>query len=91
MVVIRALVFDFDGLILETETPAYQAWVEVYREFGHELPKELWLDYIGREGGSDDFFNAGFTRSIGEQSRVNAVAGNYSERIWNIHRNSLSF
>ena len=51
MVVIRALVFDFDGLILETETPAYQAWVEIYREFGHELPKELWLDYIGREGG----------------------------------------
>ena len=48
---IRALVFDFDGLILETETPAYQAWTEIYREFGHELPKELWLDYIGREGG----------------------------------------
>ena len=48
---VRALVFDFDGLILETETPAYQAWAEVYREFGHELPKELWLDYIGREGG----------------------------------------
>lgn len=47
---IRALVFDFDGLILETETPAYQAWVEIYREFGHELPKELWLEYIGREG-----------------------------------------
>jgi HAD superfamily hydrolase (TIGR01509 family) len=50
MVVIRALVFDFDGLILETETPAYQAWVEIYREFGHALPKELWLEYIGREG-----------------------------------------
>ena len=49
--VIRALVFDFDGLILETESPAYQAWVEIYREFGHELPKALWLDYIGREGG----------------------------------------
>jgi HAD superfamily hydrolase (TIGR01509 family) len=51
MVVIRGLVFDFDGLILETETPAYQAWAEVYREFGHELPKALWLEYIGREGG----------------------------------------
>ena len=47
---IRALIFDFDGLILETEMPAYQAWAEVYREFGRELPKELWLDYIGREG-----------------------------------------
>jgi HAD superfamily hydrolase (TIGR01509 family) len=51
MVVIRALVFDFDGLILETEMPAYQAWAEIYRELGHELPKELWLEYIGREGG----------------------------------------
>jgi beta-phosphoglucomutase-like phosphatase (HAD superfamily) len=29
--VIRALVFDFDGLILETETPAYQTWAEIYR------------------------------------------------------------
>jgi HAD superfamily hydrolase (TIGR01509 family) len=48
---IRALVFDFDGLILETETPAYQAWVEIYRELGHELPKDRWLEYIGREGG----------------------------------------
>jgi len=48
---VRALIFDFDGLILETETPAYQAWVEIYRDLGHELPKALWLDYIGREGG----------------------------------------
>jgi len=56
VVVIGALVFDFDGLILETETPAYQAWVETYREFGHELPKALWLDYIGREGGWFDAF-----------------------------------
>lgn len=47
---VRALIFDFDGLILETEMPAYEAWVEIYRELGHELPKELWLDYIGREG-----------------------------------------
>lgn len=46
---IRALIFDFDGLILETETPAYQAWDEIYREFGHPLPKALWLEYIGRE------------------------------------------
>jgi hypothetical protein len=33
------------------------------------------------EGGSDDFFNAGSTRSIGEQSRVNAVAGNYPQGV----------
>jgi HAD superfamily hydrolase (TIGR01509 family) len=49
--VIRALVFDFDGLILETETPAYETWAEIYREHGQELPLDKWFDYIGREGG----------------------------------------
>jgi len=53
--VIRALVFDFDGLILETETPAYETWAEIYKEHGHELPLDRWFDYIGREGG---FFDA---------------------------------
>jgi HAD superfamily hydrolase (TIGR01509 family) len=53
--VIRALVFDFDGLILETETPAYQTWAEIYREHGQALPLDRWFDYIGREGG---FFDA---------------------------------
>ena len=48
---IRALVFDFDGLILETEMPAYTSWAEVYREHGHELPLDRWFDYIGRGGG----------------------------------------
>ena len=52
---IRALVFDFDGLILETETPAYETWADIYREHGHELPLDRWFDYIGREGG---FFDA---------------------------------
>jgi len=51
--VIRALVFDFDGLILETETPAHQSWAEIYREHGHELPMDLWHGYIGSDTGFD--------------------------------------
>lgn len=47
----RAVVFDFDGLLLETEGPSYLSWTEVYRDHGHELPRDRWLDYIGREGG----------------------------------------
>ncbi len=50
---IRALVFDFDGLILETETPAHQSWAEIYREHGHELPMDLWHGYIGSDTGFD--------------------------------------
>jgi HAD superfamily hydrolase (TIGR01509 family) len=51
--VIRALVFDFDGLILETETPAYASWAEIFREHGHELPLDRWHDYIGSDTGFD--------------------------------------
>ncbi|MDP9252371.1 MAG: HAD family hydrolase [Chloroflexota bacterium] len=50
---IRALVFDFDGLILETETPAHQSWAEIYQEHGHELPMDLWHDYVGSDTGFD--------------------------------------
>ena len=45
---IKALIFDFDGLILDTESPEYQAWQEVFAEHGHELAPDLWADLIGR-------------------------------------------
>ena len=48
---IRALLFDFDGLILDTETPSYASWQEVYREHGHELPLDRWAAIIGTVGG----------------------------------------
>ena len=44
----RALVFDFDGLILETERPDYQSWREVYQEHGQDLTMDVWGDVIGR-------------------------------------------
>lgn len=36
---ISALVFDFDGLIVDTETPLVEAWVELHSE--HGLPYDL--------------------------------------------------
>lgn len=44
---IRALVFDFDGLILETETPIFVAWQELFRRHNCELTTEQWLHNIG--------------------------------------------
>jgi putative hydrolase of the HAD superfamily len=35
---LKALIFDFDGLILDTETPEYYALNEVYTVYGHKLP-----------------------------------------------------
>ena len=48
---IRALLFDFDGLIVDTETPSYASWQEVYRQHGHELPLDRWAAVIGTIGG----------------------------------------
>ena len=48
---IEALVFDFDGLILETEGPAFDTWAEIYREHGHVLPLEQWHLSIGTDRG----------------------------------------
>jgi HAD superfamily hydrolase (TIGR01509 family) len=44
---IRALIFDFDGLILETELPDLLAWQKVYREYGCRLSLSKWLTVIG--------------------------------------------
>ena len=44
---IRAIVFDFDGLILDTEEPVYRSWREVYEASGEELPFERWVQIVG--------------------------------------------
>ena len=44
---ITALIFDFDGLILETEEPIYRSWKEIYDEYNCELPLDKWVTIIG--------------------------------------------
>lgn len=45
---IRALIFDFDGLILDTEVCEYVSIAEEFTAHGVELPLHEWLDVIGR-------------------------------------------
>ena len=44
---IKALIFDFDGLLVDTETPQMQTWQRLYREFGAELRPEEWVQCLG--------------------------------------------
>lgn len=53
MVKIRALLFDFDGLILDTEWPDYESWQAVYLSHGQALPVETWGQIVGGNGASD--------------------------------------
>jgi len=45
--VIRGIIFDFDGLIVDTEWPVFQSWVEIFDFFGVELPFDQWSTIIG--------------------------------------------
>jgi HAD superfamily hydrolase (TIGR01509 family) len=44
---IKAFVFDFDGLILDTEEPVYRSWLELYQEHGEDLPFDRWIEIVG--------------------------------------------
>lgn len=50
---VRALVFDFDGLILETEGVLVRAWEAVWSDHGHELERDLWLANLGTKDSVD--------------------------------------
>jgi HAD superfamily hydrolase (TIGR01509 family) len=54
MLEIHALVFDFDGLILDTELPIYAAWCALFEDHGAYPPTiEEWAAEIGTVGGLD--------------------------------------
>jgi HAD superfamily hydrolase (TIGR01509 family) len=44
---IRGLLFDFDGLLVDTEAGAYLSWCEIYEEHGQELLVSDWLANVG--------------------------------------------
>jgi HAD superfamily hydrolase (TIGR01509 family) len=45
---IRAIIFDFDGLILDTESPSLQCWQELYTSYAIPFPLDQHLASTGR-------------------------------------------
>lgn len=50
---LRALIFDFDGTILDTESREFHHWQGLYREHGRELALADWQRGIGTWGAFD--------------------------------------
>jgi len=50
---VKALLFDFDGLIVDTESPSLAAWRWVYEEHGQELTLDRWSAAVGTIDGFD--------------------------------------
>lgn len=49
---LQAVVFDFDGLIMDTEEAEFQAWSSVFLDFGAELLMEEWCKCVGNAPGT---------------------------------------
>jgi beta-phosphoglucomutase-like phosphatase (HAD superfamily) len=53
---IKALLFDFDGLLMDTESPAVQIWQDIYAEHGADFPLDTWIRNV--VGSTDANFDA---------------------------------
>jgi HAD superfamily hydrolase (TIGR01509 family) len=48
-----ALIFDFDGLLVDTESTALRAWREQFAVHELDFPLEIWHTYIGSQGSQE--------------------------------------
>jgi putative hydrolase of the HAD superfamily len=46
---IRAVIFDFDGLVVDTESTGYLTWREIFQVHGHDLPVERYAQVVGTD------------------------------------------
>jgi HAD superfamily hydrolase (TIGR01509 family) len=54
---VKALIFDFDGTLLDTETPEFLTWQALYRRYGQQLDPQDWGRGIGTWGGFDPWLD----------------------------------
>ena len=48
-----SIILDFDGLVVDTETPIFDAWRAVYARHGQPLGLDEWQHALGTHGGFD--------------------------------------
>jgi HAD superfamily hydrolase (TIGR01509 family) len=53
-VAVRALLLDFDGTMVDTESVDWRSWEEVFAQHGVEVPRERFLLRIGTLNGPDE-------------------------------------
>jgi putative hydrolase of the HAD superfamily len=83
---IRAIVFDFDGTILDTESVAYDAFRGIFKEYGLELSLERWALGIGTWGAFDPYreMEEGLGRPVDRQAIESKYKMSYAERVRNL-------
>jgi len=74
---VQALVFDFDGTVLDTETPVFESWADTYLMAGAvPVSLERWLEDIGKADG----FGLDIRAELCSQLGVDALSAQVEER-----------
>lgn len=68
----RAIVFDYDGTIIDTERVIFTCWQEVFREHGLDLPLSDWAHVVGAASDAADPY-AMLARRLGRDVDRHAV------------------
>jgi HAD superfamily hydrolase (TIGR01509 family) len=58
-VAFTAVIFDFDGLIIDSESPLFEIWQEIYTDHGATLELQDWQHALGTQGGFDPYADLG--------------------------------
>jgi putative hydrolase of the HAD superfamily len=74
---IKAVVFDFDGTLMDTETCAYDAFCGIYEEHGQRLALEAWAVGIGTHGAFDPYEE--LERLMGKPTDREAIQARFAE------------
>ena len=51
---INTLIFDFDGVVIDTETPDFETWRDVFQAHGANLDLAWWSQFIGSSAANVD-------------------------------------
>jgi HAD superfamily hydrolase (TIGR01509 family) len=78
-----AVVFDFDGLIVDSETPEFEAHRQIFAEHGVELTAEEWRGEVGIWSATRDWFNR-LGEIIGRPVDTVALREEKRRRFWQV-------
>jgi HAD superfamily hydrolase (TIGR01509 family) len=76
----RGLILDFDGVIIDSETPLFRIWSEIYAEHGHVLTLDEWQHALGTQGGFDPL--ADLATRLARAISKDELSGRVREQHW---------
>lgn len=77
----QAIIFDFDGLILDTESCDLQAWQETFAAYGGKLDFEAWAEWLGVAAADCDLHSV-LERQIGQSLDRGVVRTAFRQRYY---------